>query len=221
MSELPRFRKVKERHYKVLIVGGGESLIGFDMNKLKEFDGAIITVNNVVYHLPCCDYWITVDPMSNGEPQRAMRDKVWGVKYFCAFPDLKKHPQDIEAYETVSGVHYLERTQPNTVGYRLEEDKNKIKTGDSIYGALGLAYHMEAKQIIMLGVDGSGYGHWYDRGEQYNPHNVPDLENVPSIYRSSLEQFEKRGTKVVNGSENSIIDCFERMNPEEAFSFFD
>jgi hypothetical protein len=217
------FRPVEQKHDKVLIIGGGESLEYFDFEQLNSFNGVIITVNNVIFHLPRCDYWITVDPMDKKlKPQRGMRDKVEGVYYYCAYPDLEKTPWDKEYYQTVEGVHYLERIVPED-DYKLQENKSKITTGDSVYGALGLAYHMEAKEIVMLGVDGYGYGHWYDKEEPYNGRFISDfkqkyLDKLPNIYKQSVCQFNKRGTRVTNGSEKSIINCFERMTPQEAYN---
>jgi hypothetical protein len=217
------FQEVTQRHEKVLIIGGGESLCGFDWKLLDDWDGVIITVNNVVYHLPRADYWITVDPMSGGLPQRAMREKINGVYYYCAFPDLNKDIFDKPYYETVEGIHYLERIVPEE-SYKLQEDKDKITTGDSCYGALGLAYHFEAKLIIMLGVDvNGGYGHWYDKTDPYNREWGDKFgeyqSSLPHIYEQSVEQFQKRGTVVINGSLNSAIDCFTKMKPEEAIKY--
>lgn len=218
------FKPVIQRHDKVLIIGGGESLIGFDFNRLKGFDGVIVTVNNVINHLPRVDYWITVDPMSNGSPQQAMVNRKEGIYYFCAYPR-----EDDEHYQTVQGVHYLERIVPEDKeglieNYMLQEDKDKITTGDSCYGALGLAYHFEASKIILLGIDGYGYGHWYDKSDPYNKGWGEKFDNylsrIPLIYSNSVRQFEDRGCKVVNGSPESKIDCFERMSPEKAFNYF-
>lgn len=225
------FKPVTQRHDRVLIVGGGESLTDFDMDLLKDFKGAIICVNNIVYHLPRADYWITVDPMHNGEPQVALTDKVKGVYYFCAYPNLKKKPFDSPYYKAVDDVHYLERIVPineedgEQGDYSLQEDKDKITTGDSCYGALGLAYHFEAKEIILLGIDVYGFGHWYNKSDAYNRGWGKKFREykskVPLIYKQSVPQLEKRGVKVVNGSLNSKITCFERTTPEKAFTYFD
>ena len=227
---IAKFKPVVQRHDKVLIIGGGESLIGFDWSILNDYKGVIITINNVVSHIPRADYWITVDPMSEGNPQTAMINKIKGVYYFCAFPDMSKTPFDAPLYKTVEGIHYLERIVPRSRelqlerivprSYELQEDKDKITTGDSCYGALGLAYHFEAKKIAIIGADAFGFGHWYDTSEPYNKGWLDKfndyLARIPIIYASSVEQFEKRGTEVVLGSLNSPIECFTKMKPEEA-----
>lgn len=217
------FLPVTERHEKVLIIGGGESLIDFDFSKTTFLSCAIITVNNVVFHVPRSDYWITVDPMRDDLPQRAMREQKPYCKYFCAFPDLDKTPQDYPYYKKAENVHLLERIIPET--YSLQTEKNKITTGDSIFGALNLAYHFEAKKIAMIGVDVYGFGHWYNKGSPYNGYNQKheDFEaykkRIPPIYETSVKQFNERGCTVVNGSPKSKIECFWKMTPDEAIKF--
>ncbi len=231
MEEDVVFRPVEQKHDRVLIVGGGESLIDFDMEQLRDFKGAIICVNNIVYHLPRADYWITVDPMHNGQPQQALTDQIKGVYYFCAYPDLVKNPWYRPYYSPVQNVHYLERIVPvedeetGKKDYSLQEDKDKITTGDSCYGALGLAYHFGAKEVILLGIDVYGFGHWYNKEDPYNKNFGKGFKqytrNIPLIYKQSVQQWKDRGAKIVNGSRHSKIDCFERMDPQEAFTYFD
>lgn len=204
---------VHQRHKKVIIIGGGESLIGFDFSQLDDFEGAIITVNSVIYHIPRADYWITCDLSSLQKGLDTMRDDCY---YYAGYPFNSKH------YKMKNGVHYLDKVMD--VSYRLQEDKDKI-TGvvDSVYGALNLAYHFEAEEIVLLGVDCYGYGHWYDTESPYNAKGSKNweqhtIERIVQIYQKSVEQFEERGTVVVNGSLDSKITAFPRMTPEEAFN---
>jgi len=221
------FREVIQRHDKVLIIGGGESLIGFDWSLLNKWNGVIVTVNNVIKHIPRADYWITVDPTKGGVVQDNMSNRKEGCYYFACYPQITD--ENREWYPTEEGIHYLERIVPEKpeegIGdFSLQEDRDKITTGDSCYGALGLAYHFEAKLIVMLGVDANGgYGHWYDTSDPYNKgwkgKFAKYQENIPKIYRQSVEQFKKRGTVVINGSPLSSIDCFDKMTPEEAIQY--
>lgn len=216
------FRPVEQRHDKVLIIGGGESLRGFDFSLLDSYKGVIITVNSVIKHLRRADYWITVDPTLNCMPQDNMTNRRDDCYYFACYPRLDDSNR--KWYPIVDGIHYLERMTPEEVGNsRLQEDKSKIMTGDSIYGALGLAYHFEAKEVIMLGVDVYGEGHWYDTTDPYNKGWGSRFEqyksNRPPIYAQSVDQFNIRGTKVINGSLYSKIDCFERMTPQDAINY--
>jgi hypothetical protein len=221
-----RFSPVYQKHDNVLIIGGGESLKGFDFDQLLDFSGRIIVVNNVIFHVPRADYWMTVDPSKNRRPQKAMMKKRDGTYYFCAQPKVEEWetPEYHRRwYPEVHGIHYLERISNGD--YSLQEDKTKITTGDSIYGALGLAYHMEAKKIAVLGLDVKGFGHWYNDKDPYNGHNQPEekfntyKENLKGIFRSCLPQIKQRGIEIVNGSPESTIDAFPKMTPQEAYNF--
>ena len=213
------FQPVKQKHNRVLIVGGGESLVGFDFDQIIDFDGVIITVNNVISYLPRADYWITVDL---AKPQKALEKLRRDCYYYAGYPFYS------DGYEMVNGVHYLDKVVPKKGGsYELQEEKDSI-TGavDSIYGALNLAYHFEAKELIILGMDCYGFGHWYDLDSPYNAYGLDDwvedrISGIAIRYKDCLKQFEDRGTRIINGSAESKIDCFERMSPQEAINYFD
>lgn len=220
------FDKVTEKFDKVIIVGGGESAKELDMGQLIDFDGAIIAVNHSIEYMPRADFWITVDPMFQGKPQSPMLSMREDCKYYCAFPDLDKIPEN-EAihYTKVNGVHYLERIVPEDGVYSLQEDKDKITTGDSCFGALGLAYHFEPKCILMLGIDLYGYGHWYDTSSPYNMHKVPDADfeayknRLIGYYKTAKKQLDKKKINVINGNTKSRVDCFKKMSPLAAYDY--
>lgn len=212
------FQPVKQRHNKALIIGGGESLKGFDFGTTENFPGAIITVNRVIEHLPRADYWISIDL---AKPQRPLEEQRENCYYYAGYPTIETE------YNIREGVHYLEKVTPGKGGdYSLQEDKTRITGGDSMYAALGLAYHMEAKEIIILGMDCYGYGHWYDSTEPYNGYQDPKFEEkhvsrLPGIYQQSTKQLEERGVRVINGSPKSKIDCFPRTDPKTALNYFE
>jgi hypothetical protein len=210
-----KFENVKQRHKKVLIVGGGESLVGFDIGSLVDFEGVVITVNSVILHLPRVDYWITGDL---ARPHKALEKRKKDCYYYAGYP------YHILEYALPEGIHYLDKVVSES--FTLQEDKNKITGGvDSMYCALNLAYHFEAEEITILGMDCYGYGHWYDLETPYNGYDNPNfdeeyLDKIPEKYENCVKQFEERGTRIVNGSPKSRVDCFKRMKPEEAISYF-
>lgn len=210
------FEPVTQKHDKVLIVAGGESLTGFNFYRLVDFEGVIITVNRVIEHLPRADYWISVDLAKPQKPLENMKEDCY---YYAGYPVT------VTEYNTVEGVHYLDKVVPDK-DFRLQEDKTKITGGvDSVYGALNLAYHFEAKEVTLLGVDCYGKGHWYDRTDPYNGYNLPDfkerfLDKIPERYKQSVKQLEEKGCEVINGSLESRVDCFKRMLPQEAINYF-
>lgn len=219
------FEEVTEKFDKVIIVGGGESARELNMEQLLDFDGAIIAVNHAIEYMPRADFWITVDPMDGNQPQSPMLNMREDCKYYCAFPDLSKTPQDKPYYKTVSGVHYLERVVPQDGKYKLQEDKDKITTGDSCFGALGLAYHFEPKCILLLGIDLYGDGHWYDADSPYNLHKIPEddfeayKKRLIEYYRTAKKQLDKKKINVINGSTKSLVTCFHRMSPMLAYDY--
>lgn len=207
------FKPVEQRHKKVLIIGGGESLVGFDFEQTVDFDGAIITVNNVILHLPRADYWISTDLARRMEGLETTFNDCY---YYAGYPTMPS------PYENRKDIHFLEKVVQKD--FRLQNDKSKVTGGvDSVYLGLNLAYHFEAEQICMLGVDCYGFGHWYDKNSPYNGYNNPNFEQdhmskLPSKYQQSVRQFNKRNCFVVNGSEKSLIDCFSRVSPQEAYN---
>ena len=218
------FKEVSQRHPRVLIITGGESLAKFDFSKTVDFDGAIITVNNAVFHVPRSDYWITVDPMG---PQRAMVELRKDCYYFAAVPERYGDPENPDhnfRYPPPEGIHYLNRIVPingTEYDHGLCENKSCIKTGDSTYGAIGLAYHFEASRIAVLGWDGYGRGHWWDPEDVYDngkPEFKKYLSHLPPIAACCVEQISKRGS-IVNGSPSSKILAFPLMSPEDALAW--
>lgn len=213
----------QDRFERVMIIAGGESLKGVDLSSIVDFNGAIITINNSIFHLPRADFWITVDPCASGSPQRAMTERREGCYYYTAQPNLEKEPYHAKYYPIVEGIHYLERVvPPHLEQYLLQEEKDKITTGDSSFGALGLAYHFEPKQILILGLDVYGDGHWYDTDSKYNAFDQPHIkfsrykQRLVQIFAQSTAQLNTRGIEVLNGSLYSRVNAFRRITPQEA-----
>ena len=214
--------EVKERHDKAIIIAGGESLTGYDFEQLNDFDGAIITVNSSVLHLPRVDYFITIDFQARPHvPHKFIEKRRKDVKYYCGYP-TKEHGE-IELYSTIEGgdVHYLKRTCEG--GNTLVESKDSIRgCVDSLYAALNLAYHFEVKELVLLGADVYGQGHWYDKNSPYNGRNSDERyfdaykQRLVEAYRSCVPQLLSRGIIVVNGSRESRLDCFYKTLPQEA-----
>lgn len=219
--ELLRLGKVQERHNRVCIIGGGTSLANFDFNRLRYFDGVTIAINYSILHLPFVPtYWFTTDALSNKGVQQPLVDKLPQTKYYCA---IARTSVDIkELHEVKDGVTFLERVQ---VGCQMAKD-SKIAFIDSYAGALNLAYHFRAKQVVMLGNDSYGYGHWYDLTSPYFARPQTDeykaeylrIQNL--FYAKAKEQFAEYGAEVVNGSANSRIEAFVKMPPEDAVNYF-
>lgn len=90
--------------------------------------------------------------------------------------------------------------------------------GNSGYCALGLAYQMGAKKIILLGFDmcdPHGKEHWHGSHSAAikKPFNFPMW--VPR-FGEAAKDFERLGVEVINCSRVTALRCFERKPLSEA-----
>lgn len=200
----PEFTRVSEVVSKVAIVATGSSLK--DVKLKFPDDIAVITVNSALHHVNRKRFWFTLDPSESN--RRLMMSAYQDVTYYAAVPD---------EFQIVSPrIKHLRRITGNGHGrYRtkgsLSRDKGAIHTGNSAWGALQLAVHMEASQIALFGVD--GYGEYYYGG------NPRDLSMMNDLFSSAVSELNEMGIEVVNGSRHSHVTCFQRMEPEEALKW--
>lgn len=105
-------------------------------------------------------------------------------------------------------------TDRNKAMHGLAENPNEIHTGNSAYGALGLAYHWKPKKILLLGVDAND-------GPRINDNKPSDrsLNHLPELFASAVSQLEANNIKVVNGSLESSIDCFPKCSALQGLSW--
>ena len=88
---------------------------------------------------------------------------------------------------------------------------DRLHTGNSAWGALGLAFLLESKKVVLCGVDGTRekYAHM-----DYKPES--SFHHLPGLFASAVPQLAARKMQVVNGSPQSIVDCFPRVSPMSA-----
>jgi hypothetical protein len=99
------------------------------------------------------------------------------------------------------------------------ESPDGLRTGhNSGYQAIGLAFHMGAKRIVLLGIDmkasAAGEMHWFKRDYEYSERLYQDLmlPNFPSL----IEPLARHGVEVINASPDSAIECFPKKTLAEA-----
>lgn len=219
-----RFSKVELPYSpeRIIIIGSGKSLIGFDFNQLRD-RSYIITVNDSGKSVPFADAWFTLDPWGLDSGQ--IPYPFHGVKY-AAVPDdfgtknakSKEHridaPNDINYLHRLISHNLTSVTSETALVSGLSEDTSCINTGNSGFGALGLAYHLKPKKILLLGID-AGMGYFYTDKKCNRP-----LKFLPSLFESALPQLQKHNISVINGSENSAIECFPKYSINEALRLF-
>lgn len=205
------YTTITERHEKIIILGSGESLIDFNFSLLYNINDAfIITVNDSGNFLPLANAWFTLDPWGLATTQ--IPNKFMG-KLFAAVPS---------DFGTPTAKSYHHRQMPNRdISYLkrilkpgLSDVPDTIHTGNSGYGAFGLAYHMNPECILLLGIDAST-GYFY-RGKKLNR----DLSHLPKLFQDTIPQLRDKMITVINGSPNSNVVCFPRYTPEYALEKF-
>jgi len=194
---------MRRKRRNIVIVASGPSVRAVRRDDILAAGAVVIAVNGAIDWLGRADYWFTLDP-SQINLVRA-NNRVSGCKYVMALPDNMQAPP---------GVTRMVRYQGDAYGKArallgLSEDKNAIHTGNSAFGALGLAYHLRPRRIVLLGVDGT-------RERRVDGGYSRTLEHLPALFTSAIPQLQKRRISVVNGSPDSRVTCFPRMTPQEA-----
>ncbi|MAY26188.1 MAG: norphogenetic protein [Polycyclovorans sp.] len=185
----------------MLIVANGQSARLVDFDRIK---APIIAVNGAIDWLPRADLWFPLD-MSEENRQRFDRQRP-AVKYIaCGEPG---HVRRVSH----RGAEPADKSSPEWWRWRwsanlgLSEDPGAIHTGNSAYGALGLAYHMRPKRIVLCGVDA-------DDQPRIDGKMTRSLAHLSMLFESALPQLRGAGIEVVNASPWSRVTCFPKIDP--------
>lgn len=211
----PSYGTVTEQHARIVIVASGPSVQGVDLTGISS-DVHVIVVNGAIEWCPRVNSFFSLDP--SPYVRRLVRLRRPGVRYYMAVPDSygeRDAPCSSHRDRPDDHVMYLRRLVGG--GYlsarnALSEDPGAIHTGNSGWGALGLAYHMHPRKVALLGVDANNAGHAYAD----IPQRPGELDHLPALFASACGQLEARGIQVRNGSPESRVTCFTRVDPSAA-----
>lgn len=219
--ETPNWHKISVKAERVVIIGSGPSMANVPIDTIDRLcdEGIhVIAVNGAIRFLNKTTSWFTLDP--DERLIGLMKRQRHGTEYYAAVPKDYGSLNAKVAYHRrtiIEGIHYLHRLTgggPMKSKEKLSDNPYEIHTGNSAWGALGLAYLMEPKKIIMLGVDGTNKRYAYIR--QYPKMN---FQHLPWLFSTCVEQLKDKGIELINGSEFSRIDCFKRVKPETAIGW--
>lgn len=194
------------RAERVIVLGSGPSLHQISAAQVAAANAVIIAVNGAIEWTERADYWFTLDPsginlVRANNPRR-------GTHYVMAVPKVTPTPQHVTRIDRIIGTLFDRARAPGG----LSERHNGVNTGNSAFGALGLAYHMRPSKIVLLGVDATQ--------ERRIDGGMPrTLAHLPPLFETAVPQLDQSGIDVVNGSPNSAITCFPRMTPQEALTW--
>lgn len=170
---------------RVIIVGDGPSARGFVPP-----DGVvIIAVKRAITWLPRADYWFSLDP--NHASMNLMRRRKPGVRYCCACDDPDVLPAGVAFYRRIAATQSQEPQRSGSPEWWLWrwsavrgicQVPGHIHSGNSAWGALGLAYHLGATNVLLVGVDGTCDARVSDGR---TPNN---LSHLPLLFESALDQ---------------------------------
>jgi len=192
------------------IIGGGESLKGFDFSLLK--DRKTIGVNrafevfdaDVLYFMDCPFYREIIDGKMDTFTQSNIKDR-WKM-----FPGIKVSLTPMNSSIFEKGVYVIRRLEEKKISRDLHT--GMYGGNNSGTGALMLAAILGASPIYLLGFDFKikESTHWHSG---YPHTNKESLSSRFISYRKNLVEvaplFEKAYIKVVNLNPDSSLRCFE------------
>ncbi|WP_430673367.1 hypothetical protein [Klebsiella aerogenes] len=188
-----------------IIVASGPSAKGFEPP-----DGVtIIAVNGAIDWLSRADYFFTLD--LSPDNRKRLKKRRAGVTY-CVAGYLVSNAL---CFERVSLRHFSEPEKKNTPQWwewrlqavrTLSTDASKIHSGNSAWGALGLAYHLGITNAALIGVDASDEPR-IDGGKSGN------LMHLPMLFSSALPQINVVSLGKLNSiPQMSIEEWISKVN---------
>ena len=107
-------------------------------------------------------------------------------------------------------IHSLNNTGP--IG--LETDPTGLKTGsNSGYQVLNLCYHLQVKNIILIGYDMrvvNGKTHWHKAHKHTPSHKIYKTNLLPKM-NNIIEPLKSAGINVLNCTPGSALECFTKV----------
>lgn len=189
---------------KVFILGGGTSLKGFDLDKLR--NKIVIAINHSIEQYPYAQMLLFADKIFLHKTKFDFKN--YKGLIFCSDKCRRSKPID-EMYEKYYKNLYVYED------VRDEPVKNP-KVGlfhptSSGLQALNLAVQMNASKIILLGYDyykTNGEMHYYP---DYDHHKKYKQDKM-ALKTRKFRYFEKWAPRILNLSEHSVIEEFPKMS---------
>jgi hypothetical protein len=193
----------------VYIIGGGNSLKGFDFSRLK--DKKVIATNAAYRYVDNKDailFWM---------------DESWADEQGS---DLENHPSKfrftsstlarrsvLEDSEAFHGARYLYHS--GEMGY--DPNVDNVKGNNSGTQAVNFAINLQPRKIILLGFDMGASGtptHFHKHHRNPTPISVYPELFIPSI-NALAKESEYRKVPIINCSPVSKLTCFKRGDIEK------
>ena len=184
------------------ILGGGPSLKDFDVDRLKE--KRVVAVNNSYSIAPWADVCYFMDAIWYEWHKKELLKNYHGILITTA-KQQKNNPN----------VMFLERG-PSRLGLAAEPHR-LVRGTNAGYGAIGVAVHLGAKRIFLLGYDMrvvEGKHNWHEEHKRDVPTQVYKNQFMGG-YLSLPTPLEERKIEVFNATPGSLLDVFPKVDIEE------
>jgi len=192
------------KNQRCFIIGGGESLRGFDFSKLK--GELVIGVNRAYETIDC-----TINYAMDNNLYHWITKGRLGQEAKKKFEDYKGIPVwlDSAGYDYPRGIFIL-----NKLGLHKKTNvmKDGLRSGHSAgFGALSLAICLGANPIYLLGFDmkgKDGQQAWWHDGYPDNQ-NDKVYEGFIVDFKRIVKELKKNNIQVINLNPESRLKCFE------------
>ena len=195
---------------RCFILGGGESLKGFDFSLLR--GERVIAVNRAFEFYPDADIWYAMDVALYNNIRSGLFNTN-GRDVYQLWKDFKGHKVylcPINYYKFFDKVHYVRRSNTSEVSYNLE--KGIFGGNNSGFGALMLALALGANPIFLLGYDlkireTTHFHSGYPKQEK------EALAKKLTVFRDKFEKFKDKypkDTRIINLCLDSALECFPK-----------
>jgi hypothetical protein len=203
----------------VAIVGGGPSLTGFDFERLR---GAhVLAVKGSIFDIPRADAGFGLDMPRYME----WRDKLANVqsRIYWAVPVEQIDKTGPPPSHNVTFVRRLD-------GEAIAADPGEIYGGGtSGFGAVQIALHKRAKNIVLFGFDYDGaYGHM----AEHRPFRHNDMHYLRKRAQSTanwltwaehftifVQHMIDNNIRIINACPGSAIQCFQKMSLDDGADY--
>lgn len=186
---------------RFILVASGPSLSPHDVDFCRG-KGTVLVINNNYLLAPWADHLYACDPDWWEYHGAAVNQRFTGQKWTQS-----------ESAADKWGCKHI----PGERGSGLHEKPGMIKFGgNSGHQAIGLAVHLGATEIVLLGYEmNTERGlHWHGAHPAglNNPHNCRGW--LPA-FDDMAKHLTRTGVRCVNASENTALTCFDRVDLRE------
>jgi hypothetical protein len=180
---------------RVILIGGGPSLKGFDFARLKNSGAVIVAINDAVLHAPFADVAFTIDTLWL-EHRRDVLQRFQG-EILAAVPD--DYACAIERARLVRRV--------SAAGLSTRSD-TLLCGGNSGFAALGMALMRGAAIVFLLGYDLNEAGHFHGGYEWHSRFGSRHYRQWAREFSVLASRASEPGAIVWNCNPKSAIDAF-------------